>query len=94
VPKDPLAYKFTGAVNEDGTAAEFIHGLPSRDIHRSEFEGMPDEAKAALKASPLHRAYGDADKQAAKAERRVEREAAEAAPAPVSTAPAPAEGKK
>src|SRR5215211_7136304 len=87
MPRDPLAYKFTGTVNPDGTAAEFVMGVPSRDIRKSEFEGMPDEAKAALHTSPIHRAYGSADEEAAAAAERVEE--AEPVPAPPTIAPAP-----
>lgn len=80
MPRDPLAFKFTGVSNPDGTATEFIPGIPSRDIHRSEFDAMTDEEKAALHASPIHRPYGAADEEAAQAERRIEREAVEQAP--------------
>lgn len=70
MPRDPLAYTFTGSTNPNGTAAEFIPGLPSRDIHRSEFDGMTDFEKAALHASPLHRAYGKADEESEAAAER------------------------
>lgn len=83
MPRDPLAYKFTGTTNPDGTAAEFVMGVPSRDIKRAEFEAMPDDAKAALHTSPIHRAYGSADEEAAAAAERVEE--AEPVPAPPPT---------
>jgi hypothetical protein len=81
VARNPLAFKFTGAMNPDGTAAEFIPGIPSRDIHRAELDSMTDEEKAALHTSPLHRAYGHADEEAEAAAQKIEREAAAAAPA-------------
>ncbi len=90
MPKDPLAYKFTGKLKPDGLADEFLMGVPSRDIKRSEFDGMSDADKAALHSSPIHRAYGHADEEAEKAAERVQ-EAEErhpAAPAPAA-APAP-----
>ena len=90
MPRDPLAYKFTGPTNSDGTAAEFVMGIPSRDIKRTEFEAMSDQDKAALHASPLHRAYGHADEEAEAAAERVA-EVEEPHPAPVAPATAPVE---
>src|SRR3954453_17384030 len=86
--RDPLAYKYVGPLNGDGTAAEFIPGIPSRDIHRAECDGLPDDEKAALHESPLHRAYGHADEEATEAAERIEK--AEAAPEAPAAAAAPA----
>ena len=83
--RDPLAFKYTGATNPDGTAAEFVPGIPSRDIHRAEFDAMSDAEKSALGASHLHRAYGKADEEAEAAAERVEQ-----APTPVDNSAAPA----
>lgn len=85
MPRDPLAYKYTGKLKDDGTADEFLMGVPSRDIRRSEFDGMSDADKATLHASPIHRAYGNADEEAEAAAERVH-EAEEQHP----SAPAPA----
>lgn len=95
MPRDPLAYKYTGQSNPDGTASEFVMGVPSRDIKRSEFDGMSDVDKAALHDSPIHRAYGHADEEAEAAAERVH----EAEPQPVVVAErgpevmAPAQGR-
>jgi hypothetical protein len=89
VAKDPLAYKYTGQSNPDGTASEFVMGVPSRDIKRSEFDGMSDVDKAALHDSPIHRAYGSADEEAEKAAERVY-EAEAAVPMMPAATPAPA----
>jgi hypothetical protein len=101
MPRDPLAYKFTGSMNPDGTAAEFIPGIPSHDIHRAEFDAMTDEEKAALHTSPLHRAYGHADEEAAQAAESLNQEAVAAAPSDAvsvtvagSDKPSKAEAKK
>jgi hypothetical protein len=91
--RDPLAYKFTGAMNPDGTAAEFIPGIPSHDIHRAEFDAMTDEEKAALHTSPLHRAYGHADEEAAQAAESLSQEAVAVAPADAVSVTAPRGGK-
>ncbi len=87
--RDPLAYKYTGTTNADGTAAEFVPGIPSRDIRRSEFDALPDAEKAALHDSPLHRAYGKADEEAAEAAERVD-----AAPTDAPVDPDPAQEPK
>lgn len=69
--RDPLAYTYIGPSNPDGTAAEFMPGIPSRDVHRAEFDGLNDAEKVALDESPLHRAYGKAHDDATEAAERV-----------------------
>jgi hypothetical protein len=82
---EKVVAKFKGA---DG---EYLGGVPSRDLGEDDWAALTDEQKATVAASSLYELRGDAPKDAAAAERRVER----AAPAPTSadTGPAPKEGK-
>ena len=75
-----IVAKYTG----DGSA--FYNGIPARDLDEADFAGLTDEQKATLAASPLYDLRREAPKEAAAAERRVERAAVAEA--------TPAEGKK
>jgi hypothetical protein len=80
MPREKLAAKFTGHP-EDG----FLNGVPARDLYEAEFDALPDDVKAAIKANAEseHAVYdlrNDAPAEAAKAERRIDKEAAAAAP--------------
>lgn len=66
-----------------GDGSEFHNGIPAADLSEEDFAGLTDEQKATLAASPLYELRRDAPKEAAAAERRVER-----------AAEAPAEGGK
>jgi hypothetical protein len=83
MPRDKLLFKFVGEMNPDGTPAEFHSGIPARDLHESDRALLADEHLVTLAASPLYEARNEAGEIAAKAERRIDREA-EAAPAPVA----------
>jgi hypothetical protein len=53
-------------------------GIPARDLTEEDLEGLTDEQKATLAASPLYDVKGKkAEREVAAAERRVERDAAE-----------------
>lgn len=79
-----IVAKYLGADPQN----QFFNGIPARDLDEADFEGLSDEQKATLAATPpegvkpLYRLMQGASKEAASAERRVERvTAAEAAPA-------------
>lgn len=79
--RDRIFAKYTGR----DPMADFLPGIAARDIMESEFQAISDDDKARIKAnadSP-HAIYDlrhDAPAEVAQAEKRVEREAAEAAP--------------
>lgn len=84
-----IVAKYLGSDPQD----QYYNGIPARDLDEADFEGLSDEQKAMLAATPpegvkpLYRLMQGASKEAASAERRVERAtAADEAPA--------AEGKK
>lgn len=76
-----IVAKFQGEDPEN----EYHNGIPARDLSEEDFGALTDEEKATLAASPLYEMRGAAVKEAASAERRVERSA---------SVEAPAEGKK
>lgn len=78
-----IVAKFVGPKDEDGVALSYHYGIPAADLDEAAFDALSDEQKATLAASALYDLRRDAPKEAAAAERRVER-----------AADAPAEGKK
>lgn len=64
-----------------GDGSEYLMGVPARNLDEAEFDALSDEQKAEMAASPLYDLRRDAPKEAAAAERRVEKAAAEASPA-------------
>jgi hypothetical protein len=98
MPRDKLLFKFVGEMNPDGTPAEFHSGIPARDLHESDRALLTDEHLVTLAASPLYEARNEAPQEAARGEKRVEREADASAPpeaVSVTVAEAPkAESKK
>jgi hypothetical protein len=96
MPRDKLLFKFVGEMNPDGTPAEFHSGIPARDLHESDRALLTDEHLVTLAASPLYEARNEAPQEAARAERRIDKEAATSAPAEavsVTVADAPAKAQ-
>jgi hypothetical protein len=74
-----------------GKPGEYLGGVPSRDLIQADFEALTDEQKATVAASSIYELRGDAPKDAAAAEKRVER--VESTPTVADVGPAPKEGK-
>lgn len=73
MPRDRLLFKYKG----DG--GEFLNRIPARDLYESDRHLLSDDDLLVLAESPLYEARNEADEQVARAERRVEKEATDAA---------------
>jgi hypothetical protein len=86
-----IVAKFIGPRDADGAPLGYHGGIQAVDHDEEMWAALTDEQKATLAASPLYELRREAPKEAAAAERRVERaEATEAPP----VAPRAEEGKK